>query len=56
MIFMLVEMEQKIYLMVYRCFPWPIDISQLSVKDIERLQPEEDSIMLVTGCIDLARQ
>ena len=33
-VFMLVELEQKIYLMVYRCFPWPIDKDQSKIKPL----------------------
>ena len=49
-VFMLVELQQKIYLMAYRCFPWPIH------RGISMIKPlAADTVMLVSGCIDLKR-
>ena len=41
---MLVELEQKMYLMAYRCFPWPLVG-----------QDRADKLMLVKGCIDFKK-
>ena len=49
-VFMLVELEQNVYLMAYRCFPWPINRALSKVKSLET-----DTIMLLNGCIDLKR-
>lgn len=52
-IFLLVQKDQKIYLMNYRCFPWPIDPRLILPFKKDRFQLQ-DELSLVTGAIDLA--
>ena len=42
---MMVVLEQKMYLMAYRCSPWP-----------NGTKKEDSTFMLVKGCIDLTKQ
>ena len=53
-IFMLVEHDQKIFILNYRCYPWPVQKKSIDELELERIQLA-DQIQLVTGGIELAK-
>lgn len=50
-IFILVELDSKIYLLCYRCFPWPIYKDRILSTDLDRFQLN-DQLQLIRGVID----
>lgn len=53
-VWLLVEKDSKLYLMYYRCCPWPFEQRHIKLHQKDRFELR-DKLVLVTGFIDLEK-